>query len=154
MKAVYYENGGPDVIRYEEVPDPQCGADEVLIRVEAISVEGGDLLHRFASPPSTRPHIVGYSAAGEILELGRDVDGFGIGQKVVTFGAAGSHAALRVAKKIHCWPIPEGLDVGTAAGRTACGLPRWAEGYSSGLSLGDSSFFGRQAGRQAAMHRR
>lgn len=37
-----------------------------------------------------------------------------------------------------------------AAGRTACGLPRWGEGYSSGLSLGDSSFFGRQAGLHVA----
>lgn len=43
-------------------------------------------------------------------------------------------------------PIP-GL---FAAGRTACGLPRWGEGYSSGLSLGDSTFFGRQAGASAA----
>lgn len=37
-----------------------------------------------------------------------------------------------------------------AAGRTACGLPRWGEGYSSGMSLGDSTFFGRQAGLNAA----
>ncbi|HJV27675.1 MAG TPA: FAD-dependent oxidoreductase [Aromatoleum sp.] len=37
-----------------------------------------------------------------------------------------------------------------AAGRTACGLPRWGEGYSSGMSIGDASFFGRQAGRCAA----
>lgn len=37
-----------------------------------------------------------------------------------------------------------------AAGRTACGLPHWGEGYSSGLSLGDSTFFGRQAGLSAA----
>lgn len=114
--AVYYENGGPEVIRYENVPDPRCGAGEILIRVEAISLEGGDLLHRFASPPTSRPHIVGYSAAGEILELGEDVDGFEIGQKVVTFGAAGSHAALRVVKKIHCWLLPQGLDPGAAAG--------------------------------------
>ncbi|MCW8193202.1 FAD-dependent oxidoreductase [Proteobacteria bacterium 005FR1] len=40
-----------------------------------------------------------------------------------------------------------------AAGRTACGLPRWGEGYSSGLSLGDSTFFGRQAGKSAAVRR-
>ena len=39
-----------------------------------------------------------------------------------------------------------------AAGRTACGLPRWGEGYASGLSIGDSTFFGRQAGRCAAMN--
>ena len=37
-----------------------------------------------------------------------------------------------------------------AAGRTACGLPRWGEGYSSGLSLADATFFGRQAGTRAA----
>ncbi|MBV6422276.1 MAG: Fumarate reductase flavoprotein subunit [Steroidobacteraceae bacterium] len=37
-----------------------------------------------------------------------------------------------------------------AAGRTACGLPRWGKGYSSGMSIADSTFFGRQAGRQAA----
>ena len=37
-----------------------------------------------------------------------------------------------------------------AAGRTACGLPRWAEGYSSGMSLGDCTFFGRKAGLSAA----
>ncbi len=37
-----------------------------------------------------------------------------------------------------------------AAGRTVCGLPRWGEGYSSGMSIGDSTFFGRQAGRRAA----
>jgi 3-oxo-5alpha-steroid 4-dehydrogenase len=42
-------------------------------------------------------------------------------------------------------PIP-GL---FAAGRAVCGLPRWGKGYSSGLSLGDSSFFGRQAGKTA-----
>jgi 3-oxo-5alpha-steroid 4-dehydrogenase len=41
-----------------------------------------------------------------------------------------------------------------AAGRTACGLPRWGEGYSSGLSLADATFFGREAGRRAATTRR
>jgi NADPH2:quinone reductase len=57
--AVYYQNGGPQVMRYEEVPDPICGHDEILIRVEAISVEGGDLLHRQSFPHERWPHIVG-----------------------------------------------------------------------------------------------
>ncbi|GAB1460558.1 hypothetical protein MASR2M50_23320 [Thauera sp.] len=58
---------------------------------------------------------------------------------------------------LHTLPSGEVLDadgqpiVGLyAAGRTACGLPRWGEGYSSGMSLGDSTFFGRQAGLAAA----
>lgn len=91
--AVYYENGGPEVVRYEEVPDVVCRPDEILIRVEAISVEGGDLLHRQSFPHASLPHIVGYSAAGEIIELGSEVERFRLGQKVVTFGQWGSHAA-------------------------------------------------------------
>ncbi len=58
---------------------------------------------------------------------------------------------------LHTLPTGQVLDVDGAAiaglyaaGRTACGLPRWGEGYSSGMSLGDSTFFGRQAGRHAA----
>ncbi len=47
MKAAVYDHpGGPEVFRYEEVPDPELTADGVLIGVEAISVEGGDTLHR------------------------------------------------------------------------------------------------------------
>ena len=44
--AVIYENGGPDVLRYEDVADPECPDGCVLIDVEAISIEGGDLLAR------------------------------------------------------------------------------------------------------------
>ena len=44
--AVYYENGGPEVLRYEEVPAPVCPPDGVLVDVEVISVEGGDTIHR------------------------------------------------------------------------------------------------------------
>ena len=44
--AVIYENGGPDVLKYEDVPDPECPDGCVLIDVEAISIEGGDLLAR------------------------------------------------------------------------------------------------------------
>ena len=57
--AVIYENGGPDVLRYEDVPDPECPDGFVLIDVEAISIEGGDLLARAGSPPPSVPHVVG-----------------------------------------------------------------------------------------------
>ena len=57
--AVYYETGGPEVFRYEEVPDPEVGPDQVLIRVEAISVEGGDTLNRLGGAMTATPHIVG-----------------------------------------------------------------------------------------------
>ena len=44
--AVYYENGGPEVFRFEDVADPTCHPKGVVIRVAAVSIEGGDLLHR------------------------------------------------------------------------------------------------------------
>ena len=113
--AVIYENGGPDVLRHEDVPDPECPDGCVLIDVEAISVEGGDLLHRAGSPPPSVPHVVGYLAAGTIVEVGAGVENRAVGDRVVTLNMAGSHASRRAVPAISTWPIPEGLDAARAA---------------------------------------
>src|SRR5579872_6222871 len=76
--AVYYENGGPEVLKYEDVPDPTCAPDGVVVDVEVISVEGGDTLHRSRTPFTDRPHIVGYQCAGTVREVGRDATGFAV----------------------------------------------------------------------------
>ena len=68
--AVYYETGGPDVFRYEDVPDPTAGAGDILITVEAVSIEGGDTLSRLGGDMARVPHIVGYQAAGTVAEVG------------------------------------------------------------------------------------
>src|SRR5258706_387676 len=93
--AVYYENGGPDVFKYEDVPDPECHRKGIIIRVEAVSIEGGDTLNRFRGALMTKPHVVGYQAAGEVVAVGDEVEGIKVGDKVVTTGAFGSHAELR-----------------------------------------------------------
>jgi NADPH2:quinone reductase len=113
--AVIYENGGPDVLRYEDVPDPECPEGCVLIDVEVISIEGGDSLHRAGSPPPSVPHIVGYVAAGTVAEVGAGVENLAVGQRVVTMNAAGSHASKRVVPAMSAWPIPDGLDAAAAA---------------------------------------
>ncbi|HEY1510920.1 MAG TPA: zinc-binding dehydrogenase [Solirubrobacteraceae bacterium] len=113
--AVIYENGGPEVLRYEEVPDPECPDGCVLIDVEAISIEGGDLLARAGSPPPSVPHIVGYLAAGTVAEVGAGVEGRAVGDRVVTLNMAGSHASKRVVPAITTWPIPDRLDAARAA---------------------------------------
>jgi NADPH:quinone reductase len=113
--AVYYENGGPEVLQYEDVPDPKCHDDGVLVRVEAISIEGGDTVNRWRGPLAVRPHIVGYQAAGEVIEVGRKVAGFQVGQKVTTTGAHGSHGALRAVSATTAWPVPAGMDIKLAA---------------------------------------
>jgi NADPH:quinone reductase len=114
--AVIYENGGPDVLRYEDVPDPDCPDGCVLIDVEAISIEGGDLLARAESPPPSVPHIVGYLAAGVVAEIGAGVEDRAVGDRVVSLLGAGSHASRRVVPALVTWPIPEGLDAARAAG--------------------------------------
>ena len=113
--AVIYENGAPDVLRYEDVPDPECPEGCVLIDVEAISVEGGDLLARAASPPPSVPHIVGYLAAGTVLAVGAGVEGRAVGDRIVTLNAAGSHASKRAVPAVSTWRIPDGLDAAPAA---------------------------------------
>ena len=113
--AVYYETGGPDVFRYEEVPDPTVGDGEVLVRVEAVSIEGGDTLNRLGGDLTATPHIVGYQAAGTVVEAGADVSGLAVGDRVVTVGVDGSHAELRAVPEILCWQIPDGLATDVAA---------------------------------------
>lgn len=113
--AVIYENGGPEVLRYEDVPDPECPDGCVAIEVEAISIEGGDLLARASSPPPAVPHVVGYLAAGTVVEVGAGVEDRVAGDRVVTLNTAGSHASKRAVPAISTWPIPEGLDAARAA---------------------------------------
>lgn len=113
--AVIYENGGPEVLSYEEVHDPECPDARVVIDVEAISIEGGDLLHRAGSPPPSVPHVVGYLAAGTVVEVGAGVTDRAVGDRVVTLNMAGSHASKRAVPAISTWAIPDGLDVAAAA---------------------------------------
>jgi len=113
--AVIYENGGPDVLRYEDVPDPACPEGFVVIDADAVSIEGGDLLARLRNPPPSTPHVVGYLSAGTVVETGPGVDGPAVGDRVVTLFADGSHAEKRAVPAMMTWPIPDGLDPAVAA---------------------------------------
>ena len=113
--AVYYETGGPDVFRYEEVPDPECSPGGLTLDVQAISLEGGDLLHRAGGELASRPHIVGYQCAGIVREVASDVSGFAPGQLAVAVMPHGSHAERVSVPAGAAWPVPGGLDVRRAA---------------------------------------
>jgi NADPH2:quinone reductase len=113
--AVYYENGGPDVLRYEDVADPVCAPDGVVIDVEVISVEGGDTLHRARTPLPRRPHIVGYQCAGTVREVGVQVRDRAVGDRVVALVPNGSHAERLASPASTTWPIPAGADLASVA---------------------------------------
>jgi NADPH2:quinone reductase len=113
--AVYTKTGPPEVFRYEDVPDPVPGPGDVLVDVEAISIEGGDTLNRAGGELTGTPHIVGYQCAGTIAEVGADVHDRSVGQRVVCSFLDGSHAARRAVPSIVTWVVPDGLDIVEAA---------------------------------------
>ncbi len=113
--AVYYETGGPEVFRYEDVPDPECQPQGVVLRVEAVSIEGGDVLNRAGGLMAGTPHCVGYQAAGTLVEVGPEVTQRRVGQRVTTVFPFGSHAALRQVGWRQSFVVPDDLDIQEAA---------------------------------------
>jgi NADPH2:quinone reductase len=113
--AVYYETGAPSVFRYEEVPDPPCHPNGVLIDIKAISIEGGDTLNRAGGEMAGKPHIVGYQCAGIIREVGDNVTDRTVGQAVVAVMGFGSHASMASVPGGFTWPVPDGLPLEQAA---------------------------------------
>jgi NADPH:quinone reductase-like Zn-dependent oxidoreductase len=84
MKAVrIHQFGGPEVLTYEGIPDPQPRKDQVLVRVKACSLNHLDVWVRKGLPGVKLPHILGSDIAGEIGEIGEYVSGFTVGQRVL-----------------------------------------------------------------------
>jgi NADPH:quinone reductase-like Zn-dependent oxidoreductase len=96
MKAVrLHEFGGPEVLRYEDAPDPQPRKDQVLVRVKACALNHLDIWVRKGLPGVNLPHILGSDIAGEIVEVGEYVTGFKTGQRVLL---APMHFCIHCAK--------------------------------------------------------
>ncbi len=90
--SVFHEYGGLDVLRYEQVPRPPVGRDDVLIRVHATGVNAFDLMVREGRyrPNSTFPHILGEDIAGVVAEVGPEAPGtIRVGQRVFVYAAVG-----------------------------------------------------------------
>jgi NADPH:quinone reductase-like Zn-dependent oxidoreductase len=84
MKAIrIHEFGGPEVLRYEDVPDPQPRKDQVLVHVKACAMNHLDLWVRKGLPGVKLPHILGSDIAGEIVEVGEYVRDFKPSQRVL-----------------------------------------------------------------------
>lgn len=113
--AVYHRNGPPSVLQYEEIPDPELAPGGVIVRVEAVSIEGGDTLNRLGGPLLSEPHVVGYQAAGTIVAVADDVTDRAVGDRVVATSSHGSHAELFAVSARTTWKVPEGADIVAAA---------------------------------------
>ena len=84
MKAVrIHQFGGPEVLTYEDIPDPQPRNDQVLVKVKACSLNHLDLWVRKGLPGVKLPHILGSDIAGEVVEVGEYISGVKPGQRVL-----------------------------------------------------------------------
>jgi NADPH2:quinone reductase len=113
--AVYYENGGPEVFKYEEVPDPPLMPRGVRVDVKAIAIEGGDVLNRAGGALTSRPHVVGYNCAGVVRDVGAEVTDRKPGDRVTALMASGSHAAMVSVPATSTWLVPDGCSLEHAA---------------------------------------
>jgi NADPH:quinone reductase-like Zn-dependent oxidoreductase len=125
-----HEDGGPEVLVLEEVPDPSPGSGEVLIRLRASALNHLDVWIRKGLPSVPKPRILGADGAGVVESLGEGVDGFEPGQPVVINpgveapdGAIhvigehgdGTNAQLIAVPVTNVYPIPDGLSFEEAA---------------------------------------
>jgi NADPH:quinone reductase-like Zn-dependent oxidoreductase len=119
MKAiVVHEYGGPEVLKFEEYPDPVPGPGEVLVRVAAASVNPIDYKRRAGLTkdfyPMTFPGLIGVDVAGTVVKVGPGVEGFSAGDQVFAM-ADNTYAELCVVKAAVLAKVPKGLDLIEAA---------------------------------------
>jgi len=114
--AVYYANGGPEVLQYEDVPDPKLQPDGIIVEVKAIGIQGGDVLNRARGPLMSTPHVVGYQVAGIVREVGERVTALQVGQHVTATNNWGSHAELLGTPADSAWVVPDDMPFEVAAG--------------------------------------
>jgi NADPH:quinone reductase-like Zn-dependent oxidoreductase len=155
MKALcFYEHGGPEVIRYDDVADPVAGPGEVLMEVKACALNHLDIWVRRGWPglDLEMPHWGGSDVAGVIVDLGSGVTGLHVGQRVVAdpgintvedeltrrgehsmspgYQILGEHVRGGMAKHVkvpasNVMEIPDGIDFTTAAAPLLVTLTAW-----------------------------
>ena len=119
MKAIVVRQyGGPEVLKFEEYPDPVAGPGEVLVRVAASSVNPIDYKRRAGLTkdfyPMTFPGLIGVDLAGTVLKIGPGVEGFSVGDQVFAM-ADNTYAEFCVVKAASLAKVPKGLDLIQAA---------------------------------------
>ncbi len=123
MKAVrVHQVGGPEVLRLEEVPLPEPGPGEVLVRLLAIGVNYIDTYKRRGLYPMPLPFTLGEEGAGVVERVGEGVVGVRPGDRVAFANAQGSYAEYQVVPAERLVPVPPGLDPKEAAAALLQGM--------------------------------
>ncbi len=132
MHAVLVQSpGGPEQLSWSQVPDPEPGPGELVVQVSAAGVNRADLMQRegnYPPPPGTSP-ILGLECTGTVAELGPEVTGWSVGDRVCALLSGGGYAERVAVPAGQVMAVPDGLDDAGAGGlmETACTV--WSNVY-------------------------
>jgi NADPH2:quinone reductase len=118
-----YAHGGPEVLRWEDVPMPRPGPGEALIRHKAVGLNYADVYFRAGLYQTPLPTSIGVEGAGEVLAVGPGVAGLQAGDRVVYAGGPlGAYATERVIPADRLVKLPDAIDDAAAAAMMVQGL--------------------------------
>ena len=149
-KAIrFYETGGPDVLRLEDVPVGEPGEGEVRVRHHAVGLNFADTYFRQGYYPVPLPNGMGVEASGVIEAVGPGVDGYAIGDRVTYTGSPlGAYSTERVMPAGSLFKLPVDITHETAAAMTMRGLSAayWLLKTNPWMKAGDSILIHAAAG--------
>jgi NADPH2:quinone reductase len=118
-----HATGGPEVLRWEQIPKPEPGPSELLIRQEAIGLNYIDVYFRTGLYKLPHlPAVIGQEGAGVIEAVGAEVTGFAPGERIAYAGALGAYTTHRVIHASQAIKLPDDIDPSVAAAITLQGL--------------------------------
>jgi NADPH2:quinone reductase len=123
MKAVQItEFGGPEVMKYRELPDPKPAEGQALVEIQAVGVNFTDTYSRSGTNPPKLPWVVGVEGAGVVRGVGRGVTQVKVGDLVAYCGVPGSYAEQAVVPASRIIKMPSGLDAKAGAAAMLQGM--------------------------------
>jgi NADPH:quinone reductase-like Zn-dependent oxidoreductase len=155
MNAAYVERlGGPEQIRYGPLPLPTIGPTDVLVAVEAVTVDPVDTFVRSGGFRTVTPFpfVIGRDLAGTVAAVGGGVAGFAVGDRVWQNslghdGRQGSFAQYASVPADRLYPLPDGVDATQAVGVAHMAATAWLGLFRHAcLQLGETIFLGGGAG--------
>ncbi|MFE7720053.1 quinone oxidoreductase family protein [Nocardia rhizosphaerihabitans] len=123
MRAIQVsEHGGPEVLRYVEVADPQIGPGQLLVDTQGVGVNYIDIYFRTGLYPQATPYIPGSEGTGIVAAVGADAGEFAVGDRVAWAAAPGSYADKVAVDAAVAVKVPEGVDPIVAAAALLQGM--------------------------------
>src|SRR5690348_1104108 len=123
MKAIrIHQLGGPEVLRYEDIPTPTPGRGQALVKIEAAGVNYVDVYHRTGLYKQSVPLTLGTEAAGVVAAVGPDVRDVAVGERVAYQGVGGAYAEYAVVPADRLVPLPEGVSMKDGAAAMLQGM--------------------------------